>query len=125
MPALQTSWNLQFKITNNIATDYDSGIQLGMIPDFSQSTQQDLVLQTGTVNLALPTPIQNLCVIYVLCDQPVTLSLVPQGSNLAAVQPITLYPNIPGILPLQFIQEVYVTNQTGQIANFSFMAAGK
>jgi hypothetical protein len=125
MAALLTSWNLEFKITNNIATDYDSGMQQGILGDFTQATQEDIVVATGVVNKLLPSSIENLCVMYILCDQAVQISLVPQGSTLGQVQPITLYPRVPTMLAVQYVKEVYVTNQTGQQANLTFISAGK
>lgn len=125
MPLLQTSWNLEFKITNQQASDYDSGIQQGMLQDFTQATEQDIIVASGAVNEQLPTPIGNLCVIYMLCDQPITIALVPLGSVLANVQPLTLYPNIPTMLSVQLIQAIYVSNPTLNQANLSYIAAGK
>jgi hypothetical protein len=125
MPALQTSWNLQFKIANNIATDYDSGVQQGVLPDFTQATEEDIIIASGTTNEQLPTPIGNLCAIYLLSDQAITVSLVPQGATLSQVVPLTLYPNMPTLLSAQFIQAVYVSNPTGIQANLSYIAAGK
>lgn len=125
MPLLQTSWNLEFKIANQQASDYDSGIQQGMLQDFTQATEQDIIVASGVVNEQLPTPIGNLCVIYMLCDQAVQITLVPQGSTLATTPPLTLYPNIPTMLSVQLISAIYVSNATGVQANLSYIAAGK
>jgi hypothetical protein len=125
MAALQTSWNLNLKITNNIATDYDSGVQQGVLGDFTQATEEDVIVPNGASNMALPTPITNLCVIYMMCDQAITVALVPEGSLLSQTQPLTLYPNMPSILSVQSVVSIYVSNSTGQQANLSFIAAGK
>ena len=124
--ALTVKSSIQFSICNKPSDGMRGGPVCTTQTQFNQAFSADiLALSDGTVNL--PISMQGAVKagqIYIWSDSAISVTLVMYGSNLANTAAMQLIPNVPSLISAQNIVEIYVSNTTGQQAQFSIQGAG-
>ena len=84
-----------------------------------------MVVPDGTVDEQISADgLQYLQVMFFYADQSMLVKLVPQGSTLSSTPGLLLMPGMPSLISVQNVQEIYVSNTSGQIGKLIFQAAG-
>jgi hypothetical protein len=123
--AIVAKSSIQFDICNKPSDNMRGGPIVSTQTQFTQTFSADLLLDDATVDKQVSMQgavrAQQL---FLWSDQAVEIKLVVYGSNLASTRAFQLIPNVPSLMSVQNIAEIYVTNTTGLQAKVSVQGAG-
>jgi hypothetical protein len=123
---LIVNFAIEFKITDGYLVDFDPT----MIPPvqttiFSQDIGAIIEIPDGTLNQQISLQgIQNIQMLYFFADQAVGLKIIPSGGLLANAHDFILLPNFPSLISASNIQQLYVSNNSGQISKLTIKGCG-
>ena len=125
-PTLLVKTKINFEILNGTISLFKTGdIAISNGTDFTQDFGNTFTVPNATIDLQITMEgVTHANQIFFLADQPLQLKLVPQGSVPGTTPPHTLYPGLPSLLSVQDVIGVYITNQTGQAAQFMIHGVG-
>jgi hypothetical protein len=103
----------------------DTGTLSNTSTQFNQKFGNDFIIEDTATNIPIVMEgIVHATQIFFLSDRALELKLVVQGMNEALTPPFILYPNLPSLISIQNVVEIYVSNFTGQQAVFTIAGVG-
>ena len=117
--------NFQLKITDGTFRSFDTGQSSTTVTTLTQLFGADILVDDGTVDRQISLQGVDLAhQVFFFCDQPVTLKLVVNSSTLLLTSGFVLMPNVPSVISVQNIVEIYVSNASGSQARLIVQGAG-
>lgn len=123
--AVTARTTLQFQLMEGQIVSFNTGQMTSTVTTMTQQFAADVLVADQTTDREIS--LQGVGMgqqIYVLCDQPVLLKLLPQGAILANTVGYMMMPNVPSLLSVQNIVSIFVTNTTGTTARVIVQGAG-
>lgn len=123
--ALVVKTKINFQILDGTITLFNTGDIQNTIQTFTQDFGGAFSVADGVTDMQVcldGTTQANQ--IFMLSDKALKVKLVPLGETAATVKAITLYPNLPTLLAVQNLVDLYLTNDTGSDARLIIEGAG-
>lgn len=116
---------IQFSLCNRPSDSMQGGPINSTLSQFTQTFSADMLLDTGVIDKQVSLQGANRAQqFFFWSDQATEIKLVIYGSNLASTYAFQLLPNVPSIMSVQNVTEIYVTNTTGVQARIVVQGAG-
>lgn len=123
---LTVKFAINFNIMDGLFTKFNSPqLPQQQTTQFTQEYGGTILVTNGTVDQVFsPENIFYTQMLFLLCDQPIQIKLIPTGGSLGGTVPLTLLPNVPSLLSVTNITGIYISNSTGNLATLTLKGAG-
>jgi len=122
--AVQVKYSLCVDISSLPFGGFKSGVIQNTVT-FKEAVGVTLTVADATSDLPISlNHVDRVQMLFMWSDQPVIVKLITPGGNLASTPGFELLPNVPSLLSVKNIVEMYVTNGSGQQATVILQGAG-